>query len=112
MWRGVLRGRSPARADRHDFGHLLHHRMPGGGGNNYTGSFTHSPKTATTERARRLRARAFLSKLLPSIREVSCLANQVPTRVIEPISRNRLTPDLRAVVCPPADKSGSTDTNT
>jgi hypothetical protein len=82
MWNGVLRGCSPARTDRHDFGYLLHHRMPGGCGNNYTGSFAHSPKTATTERARRLRARAFLSKLLPSIREISCLAQPVPTRII------------------------------
>jgi len=111
MWNGVLRGRSPARADSHDFGHLLHHRMPGVCGNNNTGSFAYSPKTATTERARRLRACAFLSKLLPSIREVSCLAQPVPTRVIVPIPRNRLTPDLRAVVCPPADRSGFTDTN-
>jgi len=109
MWDGVLRGRSPARANRHDFGHLLHHRMPGVCGNNNTGSFAYSPKTATTERARRLRACAFLSKLLPSIREVSCLTHPVPTRVIEPLPRNRLNPDLRAVVCPPANKSGSTD---
>ncbi|HEU0172848.1 MAG TPA: hypothetical protein VFV58_01180 [Blastocatellia bacterium] len=43
MWSGVLRGRSSARADRYDFGHLLHHRMPGVGGNNYAGSFIHSP---------------------------------------------------------------------
>ena len=38
-----------------------------------------------------------------------------PTRFlhgyIEPLPRNWLTPDLRGVVCPPADKSGSTDTN-
>ena len=111
MWNGVLRGRSPARTDRNNFGHLLHHRMPWVCGNNYTRSFAHSPKTATTERARRLRACAFLSELLPSIREVSCLAHPVPTRIIEPLPRNRLNPDLRAVVCPPADKSGSTDAN-
>src|SRR5262249_27371793 len=104
---GMLHGCSATGADRHDFSHLLYHRMPGVGGNNRTGSFVHSPKTTATERARRLRPPAFPTNLLSSIREISCPAHPVPTRVIEPLPRNWLTPDLRGVVCPPADKSGS-----